>query len=370
MPNRLTFYLTICSIGLLCSLPQWYIYRRGFSFLQAKWTIGLFLMLPAMFFLPHFVSPAVPHFLTRPFAFIGGYWLVFFYYSVIFMALYFLSFLGTLISGQQAFWSRYSPFLARAGFFIIILAIALGGWRALHPVYRNLTLTTSKPLPRAYKIALVTDIHLGTVLGRDYATELVQKVNAVQPDLILLGGDLIDDSLDYVKREGSYLPLADLKSSYGVYAIFGNHDYISGQTQEEARLFGQIGIRFLKNEVINTMPGLELTGLDDWSHNRGTENIIPTNKANQNLVRILADHQPWKIEPAAEAGYDLYLAGHTHAGQFFPNRLITQRLYLLDYGAKQFQKMLAVVSDGYGFWGAPVRIGPAPEIVVITLKNN
>lgn len=370
MPNRLTFYLTICSIGLLCSLPQWYIYRRAFSFLQPKWTLCLFLMLPAMFFLPHFVSPAVPHILTRPLAFIGGYWLVFFYYSVIFMVLYFLLFLLTLAGGQQELWSSFAPLLAKAGFVIIILAIAFGGWRALHPVYRQVTLTTDKPLPRPYKIAFISDMHLGTVLGKNYAAELVQKVNAVQPDLVLFGGDLIDDSLDYVKREGSYLPLADLKTACGVYAIFGNHDYISGQPQEEARIFGQVGIRFLKNEVIYPMPGLELTGLDDWSHNRGTENIKPAGKANENLVRILADHQPWKIEAAAAAGYDLYLAGHTHAGQFFPNRLITQRLYLLDYGTREFQKMLAVVSDGYGFWGAPVRIGPPPEIVILTLKNN
>ena len=80
------------------------------------------------------------------------------------------------------------------------------------------------------------------------------------------------------------------------------------------------------------------------------------------------EHEPRRIEKASEEGYDLYFAGHTHAGQLLPNRLITRKMYALDYGSRLFGKMLATVSSGYGLWGVPLRSGPRPEIVIITIQ--
>jgi predicted MPP superfamily phosphohydrolase len=83
---------------------------------------------------------------------------------------------------------------------------------------------------------------------------------------------------------------------------------------------------------------------------------------NDKYYSILIDHQPRRMDAAAEAGYDMYLAGHTHTGQMFPNRLVTQRMYKLDYGLARFGDLTAVVSNGYGFWGPPVRTELKPEI--------
>ena len=89
---------------------------------------------------------------------------------------------------------------------------------------------------------------------------------------------------------------------------------------------------------------------------------------NANYYNIVIDHQPRKMEAASSAGYDLYVAGHTHTGQLFPNRLITKKMYRLDYGRKEFGNLTAITSNGYGFWGVPVRTEVAPELVVINLK--
>ena len=82
------------------------------------------------------------------------------------------------------------------------------------------------------------------------------------------------------------------------------------------------------------------------------------------------DHQPRRINEAAKNNYDLYLAGHTHTGQLLPNRQITKRMYALDYGRSKFNKMEAITSNGYGFWGPPVRTEVAPEMIIINLKGK
>ena len=84
---------------------------------------------------------------------------------------------------------------------------------------------------------------------------------------------------------------------------------------------------------------------------------------------IAVDHEPLRMAPAARQGYDLYLAGHTHGGQFFPENVVTRRMYTLCYGVRRFGRLLAVVTSGYGFWGTPFRTGPRPEIVILHIHR-
>lgn len=364
--TRLHFFMLIGCLGVGLGLVQWYVYRKGLSLLQPWWTVVLCLLLPAIFLLPHF-EQGLPLWLSRSLATVGGFWLGFFYYSLGVVILYGLGFLGFALAGQLPAWNVWGPKLVRLLLCLVLAALVWGGWNARHPVYRQVTVTTDKVLARPVKIAFVTDIHLGTVLGDGYAAALVKRLNNLQPDLIILGGDQIDESLQLVKSEGSYKRLGELKAPLGIFAVLGNHDYLGGTWREEIELLQTQGLHFLVNERV-TLPGnLELTGLADYSMNRTAVNL---NGEASPSFRILIDHQPRRMEQAAAAGYDLYLAGHTHAGQLYPNRLITQKMYALDYGSKYFGRMLAVVSDGYGFWGVPVRTGPAPEIVVLTVQGT
>lgn len=367
MISRLYFFLIVAFIGMAGGLGQWLMYRRALHFLQPKWTLAIFLLMPLIFALPNLCGGFLPRLMTKLFAWIGGYWLIFFYYSFLLMLAYFLLYLGCLLFSQQSFWQLFAGKFAGLGLFLLLIPICWGAWNAFHPVYREVEVITEKPLPRDLKIAFVSDIHLGAILGNGYSRELSKKIHDAKPDLILFGGDLIDGDLNFVAEDGSYTALAKLRAPLGVYGVYGNHDYIGENLPAETEMFDNI--RFLKDETVRIGDALEITGLDDYAY--GTKNSPPKIDAGKSQpFRLLVDHEPWRIMDAAKAGYDLYLAGHTHAGQFFPNRLVTQKLYALDYGSQYFGDMLAIVSNGYGFWGTPVRIGPAPEIVLIHLKNK
>jgi len=190
-------------------------------------------------------------------------------------------------------------------------------------------------------IAFLTDLHLGPILSHRYVQQLVTRLNHVYPNAVLIGGDLIDAHLDFVLRDGSYGHFQDLQVP--TYAVFGNHDYFDSNTEVEQEAFQPI--QFLKNKRI-TLPGnIVITGLNEYLHEPTNDLPAPA----PNAYNIIVDHEPLRIYPASNAGYDLYLAGHTHGGQFFPVTQITRRLFPLSYGQQTFGKMTAVVSSGYGF---------------------
>ena len=251
---------------------------------------------------------------------------------------------------------------------IVMAILVYGAWNALHPVVRTMEHDTGKHLPQPVKIVLVTDIHLGSLFGRQYAAELTALINRQNADVVLFGGDQVDNDLGYLLREKSYEPLRNIKSKHGVYAILGNHDHFSGRVQEELELFRSVGFHMLVDEAVDLPCGVHLAGLEDFRSEPRNPYLEKLAGTDPGKVNILLEHQPRRFLEAEKAGYDLYMAGHTHGGQQAPLNLVTKRMYLLDYGSKKFGKMLGVTSCGYGLWGSPVRIGSTPEIVVITIK--
>ena len=273
-----------------------------------------------------------------------------------------------LLAGNGAPWQQAYTLYARGAFVAVMAVLVYGGWNALHPVVRTVEHDTGKNLPQPVKIVLVTDIHLGSLFGRQYAAELTALINRQNADVVLFGGDQVDNDLDYVLREKSYEPLQNIKSKYGVYAILGNHDHFSGRVREELELFNSIGFYMLLDEAVDLPCGVHLVGLEDFRSEPRNPHLEKLAGTDPGKVNILLEHQPRRFLEAEKAGYDLYMAGHTHGGQQAPLNLVTKRMYLLDYGSKKFGKMLGVTSCGYGLWGSPVRIGSTPEIVLITIK--
>ena len=184
----------------------------------------------------------------------------------------------------------------------------------------------------------------------------------------MVGGDIVDEKLSYVLGNGS-LEALKFDAPLGTYAVYGNHDYLDGEMKEIRRILGANGITLLENESAVLPQGIKLTGLRDYSRDRGTEALERLAEGNADYFSILIDHQPRRLFEAAKAGYDLSVSGHTHAGQVWPFRYITQSMYLLDYGMTYVDGMAAIVSNGNGFWGPPVRMGPYPEIVAINVKK-
>ena len=364
------FFYFWSAVGVLLTGLYWLMYRRGFSFLNHAFVLCFFLFLPLLFCAVNVWGPTLgisPQ-LLRPFAFLGGYWLAFFHYSAYAGILYLVLRIAGFIAGNGPSWQNLFTLYAKGAFLIVLAVVAYGGWNALHPVVREVEHVTGKNLPQPVKIVLVTDIHLGSLFGRQYAAELTERINRQNADVVLFGGDQVDNNLDYLLREKSYEPLKIIKSKYGVYAVLGNHDYFSGRVREDLELFKSIGFHMLVDEAVDLPCNVHLVGLEDYRtrpKNSSLEKLAGTVPGKANL---LLEHQPRRFSEAERAGYDLYMAGHTHGGQQAPLNLMTRRMYQLDYGSKKFGNMLGIVSCGYGLWGSPVRIGNTPEIVVITLK--
>ena len=363
MFNRIVFFWKIGCIGALLGCVNWFMYHQGLPFLSSWWTLLPFLLLPFSFSLAYNAIHAVPSWLEKIFAWTGGYWFVFTLYSFFFALLYGLAFLLCALSRSLSLWHLYAPLAAQVLFVLCLLLLCYGSWHALHPVTRTVTVQTDK-LTAPVTLAFLTDLHLGPLQSNWYSRRLVKRINDLSADAVILGGDLIDAHLDFVLRDGSYRAFEQIKARLGTYAVFGNHDFFDGDIDREDQYFSSI--RFLRHEQWELVPGLVLTGLNDYIHFPSA----PVPACDPGQFNILIDHEPLRISQAEAAGYDLYLGGHTHAGQFFPVTAITNRLYQLNYGSRYFGKLLAIVSSGYGSWGMPFRTGPAPEIVVIKIKGR
>lgn len=222
----------------------------------------------------------------------------------------------------------------------------------------------------AFSIVQISDVHLGTIIHKKRLIEIVDKANALDPDLVLITGDLVDESVD--KLEDMVEPLSKLKSRLGVFAVTGNHEFYAG-VDEAVRFMEQSGVHVLRNRYVTIDSILNLVGLDYITpeqqmgrKNPPLESIM--SDMDKSLPTILMYHAPVKLERAESAGIDLQLSGHTHKGQLFPLNFITNLVYTVHSGYARFGNMQIYVSNGVGTWGPPVRVGAPPEIVQIKLK--
>jgi predicted MPP superfamily phosphohydrolase len=235
------------------------------------------------------------------------------------------------------------------------------------PIVRRVRIALPK-LPTSaegYTIVQLTDVHIGPILGDRFAADVVAKVNALAPDLIVITGDLVDGHLRELRPHVE--PFRGLEARDGVYAVTGNHEYYwnADAWLEHLR---SLGIRILRNEHVTIHEAFELAGVDD---SRVTENI-PGALAGRNvaLPTILLAHHPSTITRAVAAGVDLQLSGHTHGGQLLPLGWLSRLFEPHVAGLARFGSTWLYVSEGTGFWGPPMRIGTSSEIALLTLAKQ
>ena len=361
---RIIFFIGI--VDLLLSTIGYLYYRHNLPWGRSSWFTLAYLLLTLNAIVSRALSPTLPHFLVKLSAWAEGLWVAFGYYTLLFALVHFVLW---LIFKLLPFTLPLDK-IAMVTLVASCLTVTFGSLRAFTPVVRTEHIVTSKlPASTSYRLALISDVHLGRILGRSYAEKLVQRINQLEPDAVLIAGDLIDERITYVEEENSLAALAKLNAPKGVYLAFGNHEYIDNPALWH-KMVQANGIKVLRDASTVIDGRLKLTGLNDYSRNRDLSSLKALAWENDKYYSILIDHQPRKMETAAAEGYDLYLSGHTHTGQLFPNRQVTKRMYQLDYGRRDFGKLIAITSSGYGFWGPPVRTEAAPEIVLIELNGK
>ncbi|MEU9264131.1 metallophosphoesterase [Streptomyces sp. NPDC048251] len=239
------------------------------------------------------------------------------------------------------------------------------------PRVKRVTVPLAK-LPRGahgYRIAVVSDIHLGPVLGRGFAQRVVDTINATQPDLIAVVGDLVDGS---VKDLGpAAAPLARLKARQGSFFVTGNHEYFSGAEQwvEEVR---RLGLNPLEN-ARTELPWFDLAGVNDIageSEGQGPDFTGALGDRDTTRACVLLAHQPVQIHDAVTHGVDLQLSGHTHGGQLWPGNLLAAAANPTVAGLERYGDTQLYVSRGAGAWGPPTRVGAPSDITVVELAST
>ncbi|MFD9426019.1 MULTISPECIES: metallophosphoesterase [unclassified Streptomyces] len=239
------------------------------------------------------------------------------------------------------------------------------------PRTQRITVPLAK-LPRSahgYRIAVVSDVHLGPILGRAHTMRIVDAVNATRPDLIAVVGDLVDGSVADLGTAAE--PLARLEARHGSYFVTGNHEYFSGAAQwvDHVR---ELGLHPLENARVE-FDGFDLAGVNDIageSEGQGPDFVRALGDRDRARAAVLLAHQPVVIHDAVEHGVDLQLSGHTHGGQLWPGSLIAGLANPTVAGLERYGDTQLYVSRGAGAWGPPVRVGAASDITVVELASR
>jgi predicted MPP superfamily phosphohydrolase len=246
------------------------------------------------------------------------------------------------------------------------VAIVIGGAInvALGPRVRRVSVPLAKLRVPTFKIVQLTDVHIGTLIGREFAETLVRRVNAEKPDAIVITGDLIDGRLSELTPHIE--PLRDLRARHGVYCVTGNHEYYwdAAAWVDHIR---SLGIRVLRNERVTLEGELEIAGTDDST--AGEDVTRATAGHDPALPLVLLAHHPRTVERAIKAGVDLQLSGHTHGGQLLPFGWLARLWDPKVSGLARFGSTYLYVSDGTGYWGPPVRVGTRCEITALELRS-
>lgn len=238
-----------------------------------------------------------------------------------------------------------------------------------------------KGLPAAWQgfsVAQISDVHVGPTIKQGYLRRIVDKVNALQADVVAITGDLVDGRVSELAAHVA--PLADLRARHGTYFVTGNHEYYSGASAwiDELR---RLGLTVLLNEHVVILSSddadgvarpLVLAGVTDYSGGQfdpahRSDPVAALRGAPPDAVRLLLAHQPRSAAAAAEAGFDLQLSGHTHGGQFYPWNLFVRFQQPFTAGLQKWKDLWVYTSRGTGYWGPPKRFGAPSEITHLRL---
>ena len=258
----------------------------------------------------------------------------------------------------------------------LLITLSIGSYRAFRPVVDTVDITIEKTVPGrdSLNIVLLSDLHLGAINGRQTLTRWVDEVNLLNPDIVLIAGDMYDDNPAPVERQQLGNLLEQLKVPLGVYFAQGNHDGY-GDFPRAVQYLQAHGVTVLSDTVVPVDNSFYVAGRLDRSAGIG-DRMNKTRKTVEALTEgldktkpvILLDHQPYELDKAAAAGVDLQLSGHTHRGQLWPLSLAIKSMYEIDHGYLRKGNTHFYVSQGIGTWGPPVRIGTRSEIVLLKVK--
>lgn len=258
------------------------------------------------------------------------------------------------------------------------LVFTYGYFNIRNVIETKYTIYTDKEIGEDIRVLLITDTHYGTIFKKDKLDEYTKKLNEVKADIVVLGGDIVDESTTKEEMKEVFESLGSIENKYGIYYVYGNHD--------EQRYSNRVD--FTKEELDTTITENNIKILDEQSFSV-TENIVIAGRMDNSYGKrksvkeilgdissddyvIMVDHQPIEYQENVASGVDLILSGHTHGGQVFPIKFFINLLHTADlaYGHENIKGMDAVVSSGMAGWGYPIRTQEHSEYTIIDIKEE
>ena len=356
------FVILLAFVVVLTGYVGWHLWRLTPMGWPVKLTVtGLFLLWMACFFVGFFTMERFPVKIATVLYETGTTWLIVFLYLLIIFILADVASLCHLL--PKAFLKDSLAGLLTV-FGIVTIVMVLGGIQYHHKYREEITLNTTKPIEKPLTIVLASDLHIGYHNRKTELARWVNLINAEKPDLVLIGGDIIDRSLRPVLEDN--LAEEFLRIQAPVYTVLGNHEYFSNVAQAE-RFFKEAGIVVLKDSVAH-FKGIDVIGRNDrMAHRRASVKDLAVGLGG---FTILLDHQPYHLEEAEQAGIDFQFSGHTHRGQIWPISWITDAMYEKSWGHHQRGNTRYYISSGLGIWGPKIRIGTRSEYLVLHLNEK
>ena len=220
-------------------------------------------------------------------------------------------------------------------------------------------------------LVAMSDLHLGSLIGKRWLAARIDQVKEAHPDLVVLLGDIFEGHGQF--QEEALPVLRRLSAPLGIWAVTGNHEF-HGTDNISIRLMETAGFKLLRNRWIEVQPGFVLAGVDDltskYRAGREGDYISQALAGRPPGVTVLLSHTPWQAEKAARAGANLMLSGHTHGGQIWPFSYLTRRIYPLIGGRYEVSGMPVIVCRGTGTWGPRMRLWRPGEILRVTLRKQ
>ena len=320
----------------------------------------------------------------------GNIWLGFFIYYSGFML--FTSLLFLIVSKIRK--DPEKKLLGHTFTIAAILSIAVttyGLVHSQHPKVVNYELSVNKQTEsvKELKVVLIADLHLSVNYRVDATEKMVELINAENPDLVVVAGDIFTSNFEGLKNPEKYSEaLSKIKSKYGVYAVYGNHDVdedlFSGfsispateafRTPEIEKFCADSGFKILYDEPVLIADGeVTLVGrIDGEKAGDGTKNRMDAatllSGVDKTKPVIVLQHEPIEFKGLADNGADVVLCGHTHNGQIFPGNLFVPLFNENGYGVKKVYGIDTVVTAGVGYYGPPIRVGTDSEVTVVDLR--
>ena len=287
---------------------------------------------------------------------IGSVWLVFLLYAVL---------LTLLFDLVHCIFPRFCCGTPTALIFTLLI-MGIGYINYRNPSVEEVEIESDK-IDQDLRLAVLSDVHLGYGTTRRLFAEYVELINSQRADVVLIVGDLVDNSLRPVREQHMEEICSKIEAAKGIYMALGNHEYISG-VDDAVAFINDTPISLLRDSVAICCEGVAIIGRDDRinRHRKPLKTLV--SEVDSALFKIVLDHQPYDIAISNSLGVDLHLSGHTHRGQVWPLSWLVDAMYEQSHGYRKWSNTYAYVSSGLSLWGPPFRIGTRSEIVLVKLK--